>query len=1055
MSTAKVNTLTDLLDSYQVTIEEIQLAIEQGDTTLQQLNDHEADVDPHTQYYNETRGDARYALLSTIAQPDGIASLNSSGQVPSNQLPSYVDDVLEYADLASFPTTGETGKIYVALDTNKAYRWGGSTYVYITSGAVDSVNGYTGVITLTTDDIGEGGTNLYYTDARASDAAPIQSIFGRTGDVIATAGDYDAVKITFSNTTSGLTATDVQAALDEIDQNLDDHEAAIDPHPQYTTTSEASAAAPVQSVDSQTGNVVLTYIDDLTFNSASGDLTGNVPNGTNQVANLDGRYLIDNNFETRLGEYGLGVLAPQLLTDIDDTNILAGEYKVDDTTIGTFPSGISAQFGTLKVIRYAAAQFSQEYTRNNVSDNKRFFRIWNGSFSPWREYYHTGNFDPTQFLRSDANDTGTGDYTFSGRVILSNYNGGLRFDAFNNDTDWFIHGPDGPGDNILHIIRNATNNYDIEIVNQRILTVADEGSGNGLDADTVDGVHGTSLVRKDIATQTIDSGAADANLNVKSDDGFTATISAYGDSQGTGVLYAGQDSGHGGGIFYNGDGTPSYATGEASDRISLFRRDDGTNHVVADWSYNSNVVDFKDTPTVNSNPLSGKVFETSNTASADNNKYTKIATVTLNAQFNDYNAILFLHTSDESNGEIHARQLHIGVKQQAAFGNDPLVYCEMLSYRIEDRIDVGYVIEQNTGPTIVTFYLKSSSTFTQMHGWLVAESVNTSIDTVYFSVQPFEGTDPTGIVAVTTKRIWSESIHGAGSGLDADLLDAQEGSYYLDYNNFTNTPTFDNYGGWDLQVDGISQGNIDSAESVNFVGGTNVNLGYSATNNTITIDSTASGGGGGITWSIVSVNTNAAPDNGYLVDCSGGPITITLPASPSEGDTIGISDFTKNSETNNITLARNGNNIVGLAEDLIININGAGFDLVYTDASVGWEIVSEINTNVDIPNVVQNTSVSGVVEKDPNLGRYIIVTMTGDTTLSLTSISEIDNAYRVTVEVKQDATGGHNLTFGGTNILFPGGTQPVNSTAANAVDIIELVWNGTNYILSNYVGDVK
>lgn len=53
------------------------------------------------------------------------------GKVPSSQLPSYVDDVLEFANLSAFPATGETGKIYVALDTNKTYRWSGSAYVQI------------------------------------------------------------------------------------------------------------------------------------------------------------------------------------------------------------------------------------------------------------------------------------------------------------------------------------------------------------------------------------------------------------------------------------------------------------------------------------------------------------------------------------------------------------------------------------------------------------------------------------------------------------------------------------------------------------------------------------------------------------------------------------------------------------------------------------------------------------------------------------------------------------------------------------------------------------
>ena len=62
----------------------------------------------------------------------GLAVL-VDGVVPANQLPSYVDDVLEFANLASFPVTGESGKVYVAIDTKKTYRWSGSTYVQIGS----------------------------------------------------------------------------------------------------------------------------------------------------------------------------------------------------------------------------------------------------------------------------------------------------------------------------------------------------------------------------------------------------------------------------------------------------------------------------------------------------------------------------------------------------------------------------------------------------------------------------------------------------------------------------------------------------------------------------------------------------------------------------------------------------------------------------------------------------------------------------------------------------------------------------------------------------------
>ena len=56
------------------------------------------------------------------------------GKVPAEQLPSYVDDVLEFASRGAFPTTGESGKIYVALDTNYTYRWSGSAYILINGG---------------------------------------------------------------------------------------------------------------------------------------------------------------------------------------------------------------------------------------------------------------------------------------------------------------------------------------------------------------------------------------------------------------------------------------------------------------------------------------------------------------------------------------------------------------------------------------------------------------------------------------------------------------------------------------------------------------------------------------------------------------------------------------------------------------------------------------------------------------------------------------------------------------------------------------------------------
>ena len=62
---------------------------------------------------------------------NGVAELDATGKVPSTQLPSFVDDVVEVANYQALPATGESGKIYVTLDTNRTYRWGGTAYVEI------------------------------------------------------------------------------------------------------------------------------------------------------------------------------------------------------------------------------------------------------------------------------------------------------------------------------------------------------------------------------------------------------------------------------------------------------------------------------------------------------------------------------------------------------------------------------------------------------------------------------------------------------------------------------------------------------------------------------------------------------------------------------------------------------------------------------------------------------------------------------------------------------------------------------------------------------------
>lgn len=83
---------------------------------------------------------------------NGIATLDADGKVPSTQLPSYVDDVIEASSYSVLPATGEAGKIYVTTDDNKTYRWSGTGYIEISQ---STIHKYTGTIT------GDGTTTSF------------------------------------------------------------------------------------------------------------------------------------------------------------------------------------------------------------------------------------------------------------------------------------------------------------------------------------------------------------------------------------------------------------------------------------------------------------------------------------------------------------------------------------------------------------------------------------------------------------------------------------------------------------------------------------------------------------------------------------------------------------------------------------------------------------------------------------------------------------------------------------------------------------------------------
>ena len=142
---------------------------------------------------------------SLVGSANGVAELDSNGRVPSSQLPSYVDDVLEYADLAHFPTTGETGKIYIAEDTNKTYRWSGSNYAEISESLA----------------LGETSSTAYAGNKGKANADAIAAI--KDGTNIDSFGDVETALAGKANSSdlgdkSNLTTTDKSSAIAAINE---------------------------------------------------------------------------------------------------------------------------------------------------------------------------------------------------------------------------------------------------------------------------------------------------------------------------------------------------------------------------------------------------------------------------------------------------------------------------------------------------------------------------------------------------------------------------------------------------------------------------------------------------------------------------------------------------------------------------------------------------------------------------------------------------------------------------------------------------------------------
>ena len=184
----------------------------------------------------------------------------------------------------------------------------------------------------------------------------------------------------------------------------------------------------------------------------------------------------------------------------------------------------------------------------------------------------------------------------------------------------------------------------------------------------------------------------------------------------------------------------------------------------------------------------------------------------------------------------------------------------------------------------------------------------------------------------------------------------------------------------------------DSGDTVAIASGATLTSAGSITNSgTITNTGTISGGtisgtiDGQVNWQTTVKTTafTATAGEGYFCNTTSAAFTVTLPASPSAGDIVGIKDYANTADTNNITIGRNGSNIQGTANDFTISTEGLSIVLLYVDSTKGWLSVGQAKASDISEQALYTTATGGTVT---TCGNFKIHTFTGPGTFCVSQV---------------------------------------------------------------------